>query len=333
MMRELNIKKLKVKYDKNIILNNLNLDIESGELVVILGPSGCGKSTLLYAISGLVQPISGEIVHNNKYLFSKEKGINVKVEKRNIGFVFQDYALWPHMTVYKNIAYPLKIRKLCKKKIVKKVKQVLRMVNLENKRMSYPSELSGGEKQRVALARTIVLNPSIILLDEPLANIDAGLKKQLMVSMKNIQRSLSRTMIYVTHDQNEAFEMADRIIIMREGSIIQKGTPREIYMEPKNAFAAKFVGTSNLLKLKNFRHICKNNELNSFVCVRPEDIKIRRNGRYCGRIKKNIFRGQKNECILSYNDKELIINSDNNSKIYEGEEIRFDIEKYHIIED
>ncbi|WP_035162473.1 ABC transporter ATP-binding protein [Caloranaerobacter azorensis] len=329
-MGELIIENLKVKYDKNIILNNFNLIIKKGELVVILGPSGCGKSTLLYAISGLVKPFAGNIIYGDKYLFSKEKNINIKVEDRHIGFVFQDYALWPHMTVYKNIAYPLKNKKLSKKEISEKVDEVLNMVNLKDKKTSYPGELSGGEKQRVALARAIVMNPSIILLDEPLANIDANLKMQLMVQMKNIQKSLCSTMIYVTHDQNEAFEMADRIVIMREGLVIQEGTPEEIYMKPKNAFVANFVGISNLVEPKKFS--CKCDSPNKYICVRPEDIKITRNGKYCGIVKRNKFKGQRSECIVSYNDMELIIYNNNDSKISEGEEIRFDIEKYHVIE-
>lgn len=330
-MGELIIENLKVGYDDNIILDNLNLNIKEGELVVILGPSGCGKSTLLYSISGLVQPFAGNILYNDKYFFSKEKNINVKVENRNIGFVFQDYALWPHMTVYKNIAYPLKTNKFSKKEISKKVEEVLDMVNLRDKKMSYPGELSGGEKQRVALARSIVMSPAIILLDEPLANIDANLKMQLMTEMKNIHRSLNNTMIYITHDQNEAFEMADKIVIMKEGSIIQEGTTKEIYMKPNNVFVANFVGTSNLVKPHDLKHMCRCNNSNNCVCIRPEDIEITKNGKYCGKVKKNKFRGQKSECIVSYDDTELIINNDNNSNMYEGEEVRFDIKKYHII--
>lgn len=331
-MGELVIKNLGVKYDNKIILNNINLEIKEGELVVILGPSGCGKSTLLSAISGLVQPFEGNIVFNNKYFYSKEKNKNEKVEKRNIGFVFQDYALWPHMTVYKNIAYPLKIKTKCKKVINNRVEEVLDMINLKDKKNSYPGELSGGERQRVALARAIIMNPDIVLLDEPLANIDANLKMQLMVEMKNIQKKLSSTMIYVTHDQNEAFEMADRIIIMKEGTIIQVGTPKEIYMEPKNTFVANFFGTSNIVSGDNFDYANDTNNKNSNVCIRPEDIKINRKGRCCGKVKRNRFRGHRSECIVSYNDKELIINYDNDSNIIEGEDIKFDIEKYHFIE-
>lgn len=330
-MGDLIIQGLKVAYGKNIVLKNIDLDIKKGELIVILGPSGCGKSTLLSAISGLVEPIRGNIIFNNKYFFSREKSINEKVEKRNIGFVFQDYALWPHMSIYKNIAYPLKIKMKSMKEINKRVEYILNMINLTDKSMCYPGELSGGERQRVALARSIVMNPDIVLLDEPLANIDANLKMQLLTEIKKIQRKLSSTMIYVTHDQNEAFEIADRIVLMKEGEIIQEGTPKEIYMEPKNIFVANFIGTSNIIKSEKIKHIGKMINVDGDICIRPEDIKITRKGRCCGRVKRNRFRGHRNECIVSYDNEDLVINYDNDSDIIEGEEIKFDIQKYHVI--
>lgn len=333
MMGELIIENLKVNYDKKNVINGLNLSIEKGELIVILGPSGCGKSTLLYAISGLLDPFEGDILFNNKFLFSKAQSIKVKVENRNIGFVFQDYALWPHMTVYKNIAYPLVTKKITKPEINKKVDEVLEMVNLKDKKDAYPGELSGGEKQRVALARSVVLKPALILLDEPLANIDANLKMQLMHGIKSIQRSTDSTMIYVTHDQNEAFEMADRIVIMREGEIVQQGSPKEVYMKPKNLFVASFVGNSNLVKPDQLKHIFLDKNCGNCICIRPEDIRIKGNGRYCGRVLKNKFRGQKSECIISYNDIELLVNNDNSSLINEGEEVRFDVEKYFLVDE
>jgi ABC-type Fe3+/spermidine/putrescine transport system ATPase subunit len=336
-MNDLKIENLQVNYAENCIIKMLNLQVESGELLVVLGPSGCGKSTLLSAISGLVEPSDGVIAFANKDVYSKHEKINIPVEKRNIGFVFQDYAIWPHMNVYNNIAYPLKVKKIPKSQIKERVAEVLKIVNLENKETSYPGELSGGEKQRVALARAIAMNPLMLLLDEPLANLDANLKGQLMREIKRIQKELGITMIYVTHDQNVAFEIADRVVIMKNGRIIQEGTPKDVYMHPKNMFVANFLGDNNIIRAGNTckhsycKHFCNKGNQKSAVCIRPEDIKISKKGKYCGKIRSVIFKGCRSDYTVESENAELIISSDRNTKFKVGEEIKFDIKRHHII--
>lgn len=332
-MKHLMINKLTAAYNNDVIIENLDLSVGKGDLAVILGPSGCGKSTLLNVVSGLLEPREGEVFFQGRCLYSSEKRINTKVEKRNIGFVFQDYALWPHMTVYGNIAYPLKARKLSRTETRKRVMEVLEMVGLEHKIRSYPGELSGGEKQRTALARVIALNPSLILMDEPLANIDAGMKNQLMKGIKDIQRELKSTMVYVTHDQSEAFEMADRMIVMKDGVILQEGRPRDVYMKPENEFVAGFIGASNFIDIEG------KNQFNSVdcnkckLCIRPENIRINGKGKFCGRIKRSRFKGQTSEHVLLYDDKELVVSNKGNMEFNIGDEVRFDIDKYHVFRD
>ena len=311
-MNDLKIENLKVSYNKECIIKNMNFKVKSGELVVVLGPSGCGKSTLLSAISGLVEPDNGSITFDDECVYSKDENLNIPVEKRNFGFMFQEYGLWPHMTVFNNIAYPLKIKKMSKLKIKKKVVEMLKIVNLENMESSYPGELSGGEKQRVALARSIAVNPFMLLLDEPLANLDANLKKQLMWEIKRIQEKLGITMIYVTHDQNIVFEIADRIAIMKNGEIIQEGTPKEIYMEPKDKYVAEFLGINNIIGSGNdqdhkfSRRVCKNINKKNFLCIRPEDIRISEKGKYCGKINKHMFKGCRSDYIVESDNVKLV---------------------------
>lgn len=332
-MEHLMINRLSAGYDNKDIIGKLDLSVGKGELAVILGPSGCGKSTLLNVVSGLLEPRDGEIFFEGRCLYSSEKRINAKVENRNIGFVFQDYALWPHMSVYGNITYPLKTRKYSRAETKKRVMEVLEMVGLEHKAHSYPGELSGGEKQRTALARVIAMNPALILMDEPLANIDAGMKIQLMKGIKDIQRELKSTMVYVTHDQSEAFEMADRMIVMKEGAILQEGTPREIYLKPENEFVAGFIGASNFIDIEG------ENKFNSLdcnkckLCIRPENIRISGKGKFCGRIKRSRFKGQTSEHVLLYDDKELVVSNNGSKKFDIGDEVRFDIDKYHVFRD
>ena len=228
-MSTLSIKDLSVEYGDFLAIKDLNLEIQPNRLTVILGPSGCGKSTLLSTICGLVRPKRGCIYYEDECLFSQEDQINIPVERRNIGVVFQENSLWPHMNIRGNIAFPLKMKRVSKDEINRKVDQVIETVNLKEKGLKYPHQLSGGEKQRTALARAIAMNPKVLLLDEPLANIDNNLKYQLIYEIKRIQKLYKTTMIYVTHDQEEAFEAADEIVVMNKGEIIQKGKPEEVY--------------------------------------------------------------------------------------------------------
>ncbi|SNR79687.1 ABC transporter ATP-binding protein [Desulfurobacterium atlanticum] len=232
------------------ILKRISLDVEKGEFLTLLGPSGCGKTTTLRIIAGLEVPTSGRVVVDGKIFSAPKEKIFIPPEKRNIGMVFQSYAVWPHMTVFDNIVYPLKIRKLKKQEIERKVKDALNMVRLSGLERRYPHQLSGGQQQRVALARALVMNPKIMLLDEPLSNLDAKLREEMRFEIKDLQKRTGITIIYVTHDQTEAMAMSDRVVVMKNGEIRQIGTPMEIYKNPVDTFVADFIGSANFITPK-----------------------------------------------------------------------------------
>ena len=243
-MFDVSIKNLTKKFDDNIAVNEVSFKINAGEFFSILGPSGCGKTTTLRMIAGFVMPTNGEI-------FIGDNDITYQApEKRNIGFVFQNYAIFPHMNVFDNISFGLKMRSIEQKTINEKVKKALNQVNLNGYERRYQRELSGGEQQRVALARVLVTEPQILLLDEPLSALDKKLREEMKIWIKELQKKLKITTVYVTHDQSEALTMSDRIAIMNEGYISQIGSPTEIYEKPNNVFVADFIGTSNFINLK-----------------------------------------------------------------------------------
>lgn len=229
-------------YGSVIAVDHANLEIRHGELFTLLGPSGCGKTTTLRIIAGFEVPEEGRVYFDDEDVTFK------KPYERNTAMVFQNYALWPHMTVYDNIAFGLRIRKVPEPEIRKKVKQVLELVKLEGMENRYPLQLSGGQQQRVALARALVVEPRVLLLDEPLSNLDAKLRIEMREEIKRIQKKLGITTIYVTHDQLEAMSISDRVAIMNKGRILQVGTPKEVYFYPKSMFVADFIGRSNILK-------------------------------------------------------------------------------------
>lgn len=314
------------------IIENFNLDIASGELIVILGPSGCGKSTLLSAISGLIKPDCGSIKYNDETLFNKDKRISVPAEKRNIGFVFQSYALWPHMTVYQNIELPLKAHRFSKAEAKSAIENILDIVHMKGYEGRYPDELSGGEKQRIALARSLVYRPSLLLLDEPLANLDANLKISLISEIKDIQKELGITTIYVTHDQQEAFEIADRIVIMNEGKIMQQGTPMGIYKHSDNLFVAEFVGKNNIFKAGDrcprFLKQCQHHKA---ATIRPEDIEICNSGQHTAVVKHLTHRGDHIEYIVDTEGYKLVVKASNEDEYKVGDNISFCIKRHHVI--
>lgn len=238
----LELKNLSKRFGDVIAVNNLSISsINKGEFITFLGPSGCGKTTLLRMIGGFYHPTFGDI------LMHGEKINDIPPEKRKTSMVFQNYALFPHMTVYDNIAYGLKLRKLSNEEIKEKVRNILKIVQLEGLGRRKPTELSGGQQQRVALARCIVIEPEIILLDEPLSNLDANLRVMMREEIRKIQQTLHLTTIFVTHDQEEAMSMSDRIVVMNKGEIDQIGTPTEIYEKPATLFVASFIGYINLI--------------------------------------------------------------------------------------
>lgn len=269
-MSYVQVKKLSKRFGKNEILHDLSLDIEEGELVTLLGPSGCGKSTLLKCIAGLLPHECGEIWLDGSNITHKEP------KDRGIGFMFQSYALFPNMTVYGNVSFGLTIQKKSKAEINKVVNEVLDLVNLKDKINAYPRELSGGQQQRVALARSLVMHPKLMLLDEPLSALDAKIRKNLRLELRRIQKSTGMTFIFVTHDQEEALSMSDRIFLMDNGNIVQHGTPREIYESPRSEFVAGFIGNYNVLNNDDCR--CLGIELRDgytgSLAIRPEIIDI-----------------------------------------------------------
>jgi iron(III) transport system ATP-binding protein len=286
-MPPLHLERIEKKYGKVKAVDDLSLEVRDGELLTLLGPSGCGKTTVLRCVSGFVKPDSGDI-----YLGDR-KITEIPPQKRGIGLVFQNYALWPHMTVFQNLAFGLQIKKLPKSTVRQKVERALSLVQLEGFGDRYPRQLSGGQQQRVALSRALVLEPDILLLDEPLSNLDALLREQMRFEIAQIHKQAGITTIYVTHDQTEAMVISDRIAVLEKGRIMQLGIPLEIYSKPANKFVAGFMGTTNFIhgKVIGFdndyaavttedgvtltgrgRELKKGDEVD--VAIRPESIKF-----------------------------------------------------------
>jgi iron(III) transport system ATP-binding protein len=229
-------------------VDHVSFDVHEGELLVLLGPSGCGKTTTLRMIAGLEEPDGGDIWIGNRLVSSDERNVFVPTEKRNIGMVFQSYAIWPHMTVFENVAYPLRVRHAARHVIKEKVERTLELVGLHGLEGRSATQLSGGQQQRVALARAMVFEPRLLLLDEPLSNLDAKLRIHMRTEIKHLQQQTGITSVFVTHDQAESMALADRIIVMNGGQIEQIGTPSEIYERPRTRFVSEFVGSINVLR-------------------------------------------------------------------------------------
>ncbi|MCX8117470.1 MAG: ABC transporter ATP-binding protein [Desulfobacterota bacterium] len=243
-MAFIKIERLYKKFGATVAINHIDLEVTKGEILTLLGPSGCGKTTTLRCIAGLERPDEGDVVIEGRPMFSK--GF-VPPSQREIGMVFQNYAVWPHLRVFDNVAYGLKLQKLPKQVIKEKVRETLALVGLEGLDKRYPSQLSGGQQQRVALARALVRNPKVLLLDEPLSNLDAKLRERMRFEIKSLVRRMNMTSVYVTHDQAEAMVISDRIAVMDSGNIVQIGPPEEIYKRPANRFVADFIGTTNFI--------------------------------------------------------------------------------------
>ena len=243
-MALIEIKNLLKRYKKVVAVNHIDLEVEEGEMLTLLGPSGCGKTTTLRCIAGLETPEEGDIFIDGKPMLSE--GF-IHSSQRGIGMVFQNYAVWPHMRVFNNVAYGLKLKKVPRKDIQKRVLEVLELVGLKGLGERYPSQLSGGQQQRVALARALVGNPKVLLLDEPLSNLDAKLREKMRFEIKSLVKRMGITAVYVTHDQAEAMVISDRIAVMDSGDIVQVGTAQDIYKKPVNKFVADFIGTMNFI--------------------------------------------------------------------------------------
>lgn len=307
------------EFDGKLVLKGVNLDIYENEFVTLLGPSGCGKTTLLRILGGFLTPNEGTV------LFDGEDISKIPPYKREINTVFQKYALFPHMNVYNNIAFGLKIKKEPKDIIEQKVKRMLKLVNLEDFADKNVTEMSGGQQQRVAIARALVNEPKVLLLDEPLGALDLKLRKEMQTELMRIQKSLKITFIYVTHDQEEALTMSDRVVVMKDGEIQQIGTPQDIYNEPKNAFVADFIGESNIIDGVMYEDFEVEFAGQAFKCVdkgfaenervdvviRPEDIIV---GDYetspiSGEVESVVFKGVHYEITVDAHGYKWLIHS------------------------
>src|SRR5882672_1416717 len=245
---QIEVDRLEIKYGDVPAVRGVSFSVQPGEQLTLLGPSGCGKTTTLRAIAGLEQPSAGVIRIGGAPVYDSAQGINIPAEKRGLSMVFQSYAIWPHMTVFENVAYGLRVRRESKEAIIQKVDRALDMVQMGAYRERGASQLSGGQQQRVALARAFVFQPAVLLFDEPLSNLDAKLRGDMRIELRELQHRLGVTSVYVTHDLEEALAMSDRIVVMRDGLIEQTGTPDEIYRLPNSAFVADFVGSANLIR-------------------------------------------------------------------------------------
>ena len=308
MKKFIQIKNIVKDFDGQIVLKGINLDIYENEFVTLLGPSGCGKTTLLRILAGFLQQSDGQIFLDGKDL------TGVEAYKRDINTVFQKYALFPHMNVYENIAFGLKIKKISKDVIEQKVNRMLSLVNLEGYAKRNVTMLSGGQQQRVAIARALVNEPEVLLLDEPLGALDSKLRKEMQLELKKIQQEVGITFIFVTHDQEEALTMSDKIVVMKDGEIQQIGSPTDIYNEPENEFVARFIGESNIIDgvmVEDYKVMFddkvydsvdygfKPNE-NVDIVIRPEDIDIKEpnTGVLNGVVKSVLFKGVHYEIVV-----------------------------------
>lgn len=348
MEREiLRVENIDKRFNGKEVLKNISFIVYENDFFFILGPSGCGKTTLLRIIAGFTQQDRGRIILNKKDI------TNLPPNKRNIGFVFQNYALWPHMNVRDNIAYGLKIKKYTDEFIKRKVDQILEITKLKGIENLYPNQISGGQQQRVALARAIIIDPLILLLDEPLSNLDAKLRDELRRELKRIHKETGKTMIYVTHDQKEAMTLATNIAVMGGKEIIQIGSPYEIYTNPKNLFVASFIGEINIIKgkiVERIKDVAKIetdegyffSELHKipdsesiFLCFRPESItKEEKTNVIKGRIKEYEFMGEilkLNIITEKGNIFKISISPYDFEKYRKGEHIVFSIEKEKFI--
>ena len=279
-MALLELEHITAGYDKNIILRDFNLSVEQGDFVSLLGSSGCGKTTTLRLIAGFSDPMEGRLVFDGKDI------TRVPLHRRNFGFVFQSYALFPHMTVFDNVAFGLKMRKTPREETARRVKEMLSLVDLEGFEKRFPREMSGGQRQRVALARAMVIRPALMLFDEPLSNLDAKLRVKMRVEIRRIQQELGFTAIYVTHDQEECFAISDKVAIMNRGVIEQMDTPSAIFNAPQTEFIAHFVGFENFFDLTRREGaltladgtrvaVASDRAGEAFkACIRPEDVRI-----------------------------------------------------------
>ena len=352
------VRELVVRYGAVTAVRGVTFTVDAGEHLTLLGPSGCGKTTTLRAIAGLERPTSGEIRIGGQAVFSSSPGVNVPAERRGLSMVFQSYAIWPHMSVFDNVAYGLRVRKRPEAEIKARVREALDLVQLGDLGDRSASKLSGGQQQRVALARAFVFSPAVLLFDEPLSNLDAKLRAEMRVELKVLQRRLDITSVYVTHDLEEALAISDRIVVMRDGVIEQVGTPAEIYDRPRNTFVADFVGSANLIRGRR-RIDLERDELvvietpggalvhgtapgrrpdaEALMAVRTVRIRLDRArpvmsvNTWPARIRQRVFQGDFTQYHLDWDGRTLIVRSAAAEPLAEGDEVFVSADPRHCV--
>ncbi len=341
MRKLIQFKNIVKEFDGQLVLKGINLDIMENEFVTLLGPSGCGKTTLLRILGGFIEQTEGEVY------FDGIEISKVPPYKREINTVFQRYALFPNMNVYDNVAFGLRIKKQSKEIIQQKVTKMLKLVGLEGYGNRDVTLLSGGQQQRVAIARALVNEPMVLLLDEPLGALDLKLRKEMQLELKKIHKEVGITFIYVTHDQEEALTMSDKIVVLNEGEIQQIGTPTDIYNEPENKFVARFIGESNIIDgvmLDDYRVTFMGKEFecvdygfhdneNVDIVIRPEDLDIvaKEKGKLIGVIKSVLFKGVHYEIVVTVNNRDILVHTTDISEV--GKEVGLDFfpEDIHVM--
>jgi len=314
-MAQIKIENATKAFGESLAVRDFSVTVTDGEFVTFLGPSGCGKTTCLRLVAGFIEPRSGVIHIGDRTVSDPARGIFIPPELRGVGMVFQSYAVWPHMKVFDNVAYPLKIRKVPRRELTSRVQEVLALTKMEALSDRYPHQLSGGQQQRVALARALAMTPEVLLLDEPLSNLDAKLRDEMRIELKDLQSKTGVTVIFVTHDQIEAMVMSDRVVVMKDGVIQQVGRPTEIYRRPANQFVADFIGVANFFEVTRSDRDCVLVEApqhmipaempealssgRSNLMVRPEDILIDEvRGDLPATIRQKLFLGDANLYVL-----------------------------------
>lgn len=342
----LRLESLTKRFGKVVAVDALTLEAHEGELLAVVGPSGCGKTTLLRLLAGLEVPDAGAITLGGDPLFSKAQRVSVPPHKRRVGMVFQNYALWPHKNVFENVAYPLHVQGLSKGEVQQEVAGVLSQVRLEGLEKRHPDQLSGGQQQRVALARALVMRPRLLLLDEPLSNLDAHLREEMRFEIKRIQRETGVTIVHVTHDQAEAMAIADRIAVMKQGRLVQTGPPRELYEHPRTEFVARFIGGTNLLSCRVIKSDGRQTVIlpsgaavgavdldgvsdgTAMLSVRPEDIVLNHHaGGVEAKIEEIVYLGNVVYYTLSGGGVDLRVQAVPGETFEAGERVRFRIRR------